>query len=674
MSCLSRNNKVNISKEEITERQRTDETRRAQEAELAAIYDNAPFVMMLVDNERKIRKVNRQAIALADATVADMVGRRHGEAMGCVYAFEHPEGCGFGPHCRSCTVSRIIIDTIETGRTHYQVETNVRLSVNGVEKTLPFLLSSTRISSHNQPMALVSFMDISQLKKAEESLRQTNERLAAVMDSINALIYVADMTTYELLFVNKYGRDVWGEIEGNICWQTLQSDQDGPCPFCTNDRLLQADGTPTGVYSWEFKNTKNGHWYDCRDQAIRWSDGRLVRIEIATDITDRKAAEEQLRHSQKMDTIGTLAGGIAHDFNNILTSILGFANLAHDDLQPESQTAKDIQQVIYAGERAKELVKQILTFSRQRTEECQPLQAGLLVKEALKLLRASIPSTIEIKSSILAQELTIMIDPTKLHQVVMNLCTNAYQAMKANGGAMRVALEPVVYPAEGGLFGQETVAGEYLRLTVQDSGCGMDKATMERIFEPYFTTKGLDDGTGLGLSVVHGIVQSSKGFIAVQSTLGEGSVFQVIWPVFQGPVHQQVGSVGTLPRGNERILMVDDEQAVVSINERELRMLGYQVTTLTSPHDALEVFRLTPKAFDLVITDYAMPKMNGVSLAKSLRAIDPEAKIILLTGFSEVHSPEALAGVGVSKLLLKPALRDDLARAIRAVLDEAPDG
>ena len=520
--------------------------------------------------------------------------------------------------------------------------------------------------------AVHSMEDITERQRTEEFLRQTNERMKAVLDSLNALIYVADMTTYEILFVNKYGREVWGEIEGQICWQVLQSGQNGPCPFCTNDKLLKDDGSPAGVYVWEFQNGKNGQWYDCRDQAIRWRDGRLVRIEIATDITARKVAEEQIRHSQKMDTIGTLAGGIAHDFNNILTPILGFANLAHDDLPPESQTAKDIQQVIYAAGRAKELVKQILTFSRQRAEECQPVQASLLVKEALKLLRSSIPATIAIRDSITAQDQTIMIDPTKLHQVVMNLCTNAYQAMKAKGGSMSVTLEPVVF-AEGSLFAQEKVEGEYLRLTVQDTGCGMDKATMERIFEPYFTTKGKEEGTGLGLSVVHGIVHSSKGFVAVQSTLGQGSVFQVIWPIVcQESLQLQQGpAVMSLPRGNnEHILLVDDEPAVLATKERELCALGYTVTSRNCPQEALELFQQSPESFALVLTDYAMPKMDGLTLAQKLLAISPGVKIVLATGFCDVLTAETMAANGIKKLLLKPVLRKDLAVAVRSVLDE----
>lgn len=658
------------SMEDITERQKSDDTLRAQEAELAAIYENAPFVMMLVDSQCKVRKLNRLAVSLVGINQTAIEGQMGGEILGCIHAVEGQGGCGYGPICQNCATFLAIKETIDSGASHHQVEVLVTMEVEGKEMSVPFLLSTCPITLRGESMALVSLVNVSQLKQAEEELRLSSERMAAVMDSINSLIYVADMSTYEILFINKYGRDGWGDIEGKVCWQTLQSGQDGPCEFCTNNRLLNEDGSPSGVYVWEFQNTKNGHWFDCRDQAIRWNDGRMVRIEIATDITDRKTVEEQLRHTEKMDTIGTLAGGIAHDFNNILTSILGFANLAHDDVSPDSQTYKDIQQVIYAGERAKELVKQILTFSRQRAEESQPVQASLLVKEALKLLRSSIPATITIRDNITAKAQTILIDPTKLHQVVMNLCANAYQAMK-DGGTLNVSLEPFVY-TEGDLFGRDEVpGGEYLLLTVQDTGCGMDKETMERIFEPYFTTKGKDDGTGLGLSVVHGIVRSSRGFVRAQSVPGQGSIFQVIWPVIQKEAGSQVQKNGAnlLPRGNEHILLVDDEPGVLTISERALRSLGYTVTSRTRGLDAIKEFNELPGQFSLVITDYAMPEMNGLVLAQKILAINPEAKIILSTGFSDVLTKDKMIDHGIKDVLLKPVLRKDLAVAVRSVID-----
>ena len=661
------------SMEDITERRRTEETLREQENELAAIYDNAPMIMMLVDSERVVRKVNRQALTLVGGSPANMVGLRGGEALGCIHAFEHPDGCGFAPQCPECVVRRTVMDTLETGVSHYQVEVRLVLSVNGEEKSRPFLLSTTRILLRGEAMALLSFMDISQLKEVEESLRSQTEQYRVLSQEFHALLEaIPDVITLhspnlEVVWANRravvgMGKEM-SEVIGRPCY-ALWHNRTTPCDPCPVLRTFH-NGEP----SMETITTSDGRVWDVRAVAVKEEERVVNVLEVSRDITDSRRMEEQIRHSQKMDTIGTLAGGIAHDFNNILTAILGYANLSLDDLQPGSQTAKDILQVIYAGERARELVKQILTFSRQRAEETQPVQASPLVKEALKLLRASIPSTIEIRDRILAQGVTIMIDPTKLHQVVMNLCTNAYQAMKAAGGTMVVTLEPVLFPEEGGWFGQQRVSGEYLRLTVQDTGVGMDKATLERIFEPYFTTKGKEDGTGLGLSVVHGIVKSCKGYIDVQSTLGQGSLFQVLWPVFQGPPQDREVEVVSLPGGHERVLLVDDEQAIANLYERTLRGLGYQVTCRTSSLEALELFRHSAQLFDLVITDYSMPKLDGIAFAERLLSLDPLVKIILMTGFSETHSEESLARVGIGKLLLKPVVRQELALAIRDLLD-----
>ena len=661
------------SMEEITERKRTEATLREQEQELSAIYDNAPMVLLLVDSGRVVRKVNRQAISLVGPHPEAMVGRRFGEALGCSHALAHRDGCGFAPICQECAVLHTVMDTLETGASHDQVEVRLTLAINGAEIERPFLLSSTRIPLREQAMALLSFMDISQLKGVEETLRGQRERYRLLSQEFHALLeaipdgITLQSPTMEVVWANQKAAAGMGkemtEVIGSPC-HALWHNRATPCDPCPVLRTFH-NGEPAS----DTIATPDGRVWEVRTVAIKEGERVVNVLEVTRDVTESRKMEEQLRHSQKMDTIGTLAGGIAHDFNNILTAILGYSNLAHDDLPAESQTRKDLQQVIHAGERAKELVKQILTFSRQRTEETQAVQAAPLVKEALKLLRASIPSTIEIKQRILAQDMTIMIDPTKLHQVVMNLCTNAYQAMRTTGGTMEVTLEPVLFQEEERWAGQQLASGEYLRLRVQDTGCGMDKATLERIFEPYFTTKGKEDGTGLGLSVVHGIVTSCKGYIDVQSDVDQGSLFQVLWPVHGGAQQPREVEDLRVPGGHERLLLVDDEPAVVELYQRTLRGLGYQVTCLNDPLAAVELFRHHTPRFDLVITDFSMPKLDGIALAQQLVAIDQGIKIILATGFSETLSPEALASVGIGRLLLKPILRQELAQAIRALLD-----
>jgi signal transduction histidine kinase/CheY-like chemotaxis protein/PAS domain-containing protein len=523
--------------------------------------------------------------------------------------------------------------------------------------------------------------EITDHRLAEEQLAAASERFNAVLDSMDALVYVADMATYELLFVNRYGREIFGDAMGKICWQTLQAGQDGPCPFCTNSRLVDEAGAATGMYVWEFQNLINHEWYECRDQAIPWIDGRLVRLEVATNITlrkntekEKKKLEEQLRQAQKMEAIGTLAGGIAHDFNNILTPILGYAEIVQGTMAPGSETWKDQQEIITAGARAKELVKQILTFSRQTEQVQSPIQIHLVVKEALKLLRSSLPTTIEIKQNIAEDCGLVMADPTRIHQVIMNLCTNAYHAMRQSGGTLAVSLTPAIIGPADYLAELKLAAGDYLRLEVSDTGCGMSPAVRERIFEPYFTTRPPSEGTGMGLSVVHAIVSGLGGHITVYSEPGQGTTFHVYLPIHD-EMAAEVGEkaiLQTLPRGDEHILVVDDEPTIGHLLERFLAPLGYQVTICNDPEQALELFAATPALFDLVITDMTMPHMTGVELAVALLARRPKLPIILCTGFSEIINEAKAQALGIRRVLMKPILKTEVATVVRTVLDASP--
>ncbi len=388
---------------------------------------------------------------------------------------------------------------------------------------------------------------------------------------------------------------------------------------------------------------------------------------VAHDVTESKAMERQLRQNQKMEAIGALAGGIAHDFNNILGIIMGFSEMILDSVKSEQDLKRRVNHILEACRRAKDLIQQILTFSRQSEHELRPLKAAPLIKETMKLIRATLPNTIGIEESIAASRDRIMAEPSQIQQIVMNLCGNASHAMRERGGVLRVALENVDAPVKApGL--ERVKPGPCLKLTVSDTGQGIPKDIIERIFDPFFTTKKPGEGTGMGLSVVHGIVRDYQGGIAVESEPGQGTTFSVYLPVCDGPDAADEPVQGHAPSGQGRILFVDDERALTEIGIELLESLGYAVTAAADPNQALLAFKNAPDSFDLVITDQTMPQRSGSDLAREILSIRPDIPIILCTGFSESVSRETAVSIGVRELLYKPILKKDLAETIRRVL------
>jgi two-component system cell cycle sensor histidine kinase/response regulator CckA len=395
------------------------------------------------------------------------------------------------------------------------------------------------------------------------------------------------------------------------------------------------------------------------------------------DITEKKKAEEekqklqaQLLQMKKMEAIGNLAGGIAHDFNNILTIILGNNELALDDLPKDSPIRENILESYEAGKRAKNLVRQILAFSRNEEQEPKPTKVCLIVSEALKLLRSSLPTTIKICEHI-ASDSMAAVDPTQIHQVIMNLCTNAYHAMRESGGVLEIEVKDVELDDLYVSHSLVEQPGPYLRISVSDTGCGMEREVMDRIFEPYFTTKEIGQGTGMGLSVVHGIVKSHKGAITIYSEPGMGSTFHVYLPRIESDdaTTESEEEETLFPRGTERILFIDDEESIVDLGRQMLNRLGYKVTTRTDSLEALQVFREQPDQFDLVITDMTMPNMTGNRLARELMGICPDIPIILCTGFSELITEERAKEMGIREFVMKPLIMSEMARVVRRALD-----
>ncbi|MGD9210415.1 MAG: ATP-binding protein [Desulfobacteraceae bacterium] len=407
-------------------------------------------------------------------------------------------------------------------------------------------------------------------------------------------------------------------------------------------------------------------------------ENNVIGIQGTTrDISERKNAEEerlrlgaQLRHSQKMEAMGTLAGGIAHDFNNILTAIIGYTELSMMDVDENARLSNNLQEIYRAGNRATDLVKQILTFCRQTEHERRAIQISPIVKEALKLLRSSIPSTIDI-SPIIEENLgVIMADPTQIHQIVMNLCTNAAQAMEKNGGKLVVTLDRIILDSRFDTIHPDMELGPYIKLTVSDTGYGIPPEIIDKIFDPYFTTKKMGEGTGLGLSVSQGIVKSYGGEITVESSPKRGTIFRVYLPESSGVVQEQKEAGMELPTGNQRILFVDDEPALVDMGMQRLTRLGYQVEAHTNSIEALDFFQANPNHYDLVITDMTMPNLSGDRLAKRLIEIRPDIPIILCTGYSRQISDEKAAACGIRHFLMKPITIREMADTVKRVLHQ----
>jgi len=406
-------------------------------------------------------------------------------------------------------------------------------------------------------------------------------------------------------------------------------------------------------------------------------EGRSLILSMIYDITQRLKIQQekdqlqkQLTQARKMESFGQLAGGIAHDFNNILSSIIGFTELALDKVQQESAIEEDLNEVYAAGQRAADLVRQILAFARQSDEEIKPLEISPIAKEVLKLIRSSTPANIEIRQTF-DTDAYIMGNAIQIHQVMMNLCTNAVCAMEDEGGLLQISLNDRVVDGDHSITGLDLSFGSYIELTISDTGTGIAPEIMESIFEPYFTTKGPGKGTGMGLALVHGIVESYYGKILVDSVLGKGTTVTIYFPTTKKRKAHRIHDSETLPSGTENILLVDDEAAIAKIGSLILDRLGYTVTTRTSSMEALELFRSKPNAFDLVITDMTMPNMTGDKLTLELMKIKPDIDVILCTGYSNKITEKSAAAIGIKAFAYKPFVGSALAKTVRKVLDRS---
>lgn len=652
----------NAAVHEQTQREATQRTAdlRENEERFRGVFDQSPIAIALLSYpEGRIVELNDAACKLGSVLRADAVGRTS-SALGvwddpaqrlAYLAQLQAHGSVTGYEARFRRTDGTMCEVVYTGRI---------LEISGKTYTLN------------------SIQDVTDRHRAETALRASEERFRVLAEVSPAGIFHSDAQGLAR-FVNAR----WCEIAGvdreaalGDNWLAAIHPEDREvvrtgwaeavrtgAPSSGEFRFLHRDGAVVHVVG------QSRPQIDADGSVVGW-------VGVVTDVTrlrmaeeERKRIEAQLRQVQKMDSLGTLAGGIAHDFNNILTGIYGFVELARHDLTAQHPAHAWLGQTLSAAKRAKDLVGQILTFSRRNEGERRPLRAHTVVAEAVGLLRSTIPAEVELTARLETRCAPIMGDPTQIHQVVMNLCTNAWQALPARGGRITVALEPATIGRELRAEHPGATEGPAVKLTVTDNGSGMDGRTLGRIFEPFFTTKETGNGTGLGLAVVHGVVTSHAGAITVRSMPGEGTTFDLYFPVLRGdtlPLEQTAGEAAAPPRGQgERLLFVDDDPVSHYAIHRGLISLGYTVVGFQRPEDALAAFRAEPAGFALVLTDLSMPGIGGAELAREILRIAPTVPVVVITGLADAARRAALIASGVREVLLKPQSRNEIALALR---------
>jgi PAS domain S-box-containing protein len=581
---------------------------------------------------------------------------------------------------------------VELGRSPYlekqqiiQKGRQLRLDFENLEKIKHSLINASeilelRIERRTAELANTNELlkqEIKIRKQSEEALRQNEQFLQDIFDAIQDGIAIINKD-FDIIRVNRWQEKMYGRASeqiGQKCYR-LYRKQDFPCSWCASRKTLETGEVHRQVVPYLSDSGLDG-WIELSSFPLKDADGHMVGIiEYSKDITEKIRGEEreakiqaQLIQAQKMEAIGTLAAGIAHDFNNILGAIIGFADLALFEAPPDSRPRRHMQNVLDAGNRARELVAQILSFSSHTQESPQRIEVDNLVMEVVRFIRAVSPSNIEVRHQPAAGIRPVMAVPTQIHQVVMNLCTNAAQSMSEQGGIVEVKLSNATVDSDFAALHKDLEPGPYVRLTVSDTGAGMPGEILSRVFEPYYTTKGKGKGTGLGLAIVHRIVRNHGGVIEVESEEGKGSSFVVYLPAIDKgalapkmPLQTQVG-------GKERILFIDDEETLATFGEQALGHFGYHVTAKTDNIQALDLFRQSPNAFDLILCDVTMPKLSVDEMVSELLRIRPNVPIILYTGFSESLSTARAQAMGARALLLKPLTMASLAGEVRRVLD-----
>ena len=628
------------------------ERKQAQEGlacalrEWEEIFQAIGHPTLILSPRHTVLTANRAALKATGMTAGQLAGKHcyevfHGTA-------QPPEDCPMEMMTRSGRLEAVEMEMEALGGT--------------------FLVSCTPVFDAQGELEKVIHIatDVTERMRAEEE----RHVLDTAIDHAQECIMVSDREN-RLTYVNRAFEKLTGYSAAEALGNTLGMLKSGQ-----HDRAFYQNLKKT-IYAghpWQGSLTlrnKNGKFYEAYGTITPICDPAGIPehfVSVHRDVTRERELEQRIQQNQRLESIGTLAGGIAHDFNNLLFPIMGYTELCMGALPPGSQVREDLEKVMGAARRATDLVQQILSFSRRSNHERKPLRVASVVKEALKLLRASIPVTIDIRQEISAAAEAVIADPTEIHQVVMNLCTNAFHAMP-DGGILTVGLKAVDLDSDVCAAITHCKPGRYLNLSVEDTGCGIPLEIRNKIFEPYFTTKEEGRGTGLGLAVTHSIVAACGGMINVYSEPGEGTRFSLYFPVAEDTPTEAVEKTTITGIGDEHILFIDDDAAIVALGKRTLERYGYSVTISTDPVQALEQFKKAPADFDMVITDMTMPGMTGDRLADAMLKIRPDLPIIVSTGFSEQINKEKAQKMGIRRLLGKPVAPGTLLETIREIFD-----
>lgn len=506
-------------------------------------------------------------------------------------------------------------------------------------------------------------------KRIEKTLNFERQQLLSIFESIDEVIYVSDPETYEILYVNRVLKEKRDDVIGQKCYRTFQA-LESPCSFCTNKFIFGKNMGRTHI--WEFQNKVDHRWYHCIDKAIRWPDGRMVRYEMAIDITRNRKLEEQLRHAQKMEAVGALTGSLAHEFNNILTLIIGCGEFLQDRID-ENDPLRDYVDMIHdSAEKAANLTQSLLIYSRKHIMHQKLLSLNKIMERVKEILSRLIGENIELKIMLKDEDLTIMADGNQIEQVLLNLAINARDAMPG-GGVLTIGTELVEVDGKFIKTRGYGDPGVYALISVTDTGEGMDRRTKDKIFEPFFSTKDIGKGTGLGLSVVYGIVKGHGGYIDVYSEPSKGTTFKIYFPINKTDIGEpQPVTAESVPAGGaETILFAEDDADVRNIIKTELEMSGYKVITAINGDDAIKKFKRHSKEIQLLLFDVVMPKKNGMEVYSEIRKIKPDIKALFISGYSDdvVHS----TGVFSEGLhfISKPVSQKKFLRKVREVLEES---